>query len=244
MAEIFGNTTTTPINPDLFGGGNVNLDEYVKNTDYATSQKAGIVKPATGLIAHNGELSVELAREQDIADRSSEKPLGANLLDYAVLEGITNNPGTLTNEEKAKACEWLGASKELEYEVITEITVEETTKLITIPFGKERNSVKILIHSPTVTTTSSANFSANSRILALVGSTMLSNSQERLLLTEIDIIKGFGSIGKTSYSTNEQALGDQMQCFSEGNCEPLTDITFIRNGLIEAGTTIKVWANK
>ena len=227
-------------------GANVEIDltDYVKNTDYATHEKAGIVKPANGLIAYNGELSVELAREQDIADRSYGKPLGADLLDYAILEGITNNPITLTDEEKAKACKWLGASKELEYEVIAEITVEEATKLITIPLGKERNSVKIFIHSPTVTTISSANFSANARILALVGSTMLSNSQERVLLTEIDIIKGFGSIGKTSYSTNEQALGDKMHCFSEGNCEPLTDITFVRNGLIEAGTTIKVWANK
>lgn len=67
--KIIGVTVGTPIKPDLVGGGSdVDLSEYVKNTDYENN-KSRYVK-----------------------------------------EGLTANTETLTEEEKAKACEWLGVN--------------------------------------------------------------------------------------------------------------------------------------
>ncbi len=102
----------------------VNLDGYVKNTDYATPTKAGIVKPAefgSSLIVENGELSVELARAEDI-DNGNCAPLGTDLIYLAVEKGITTNPIILTEEEKAKAQSWLGLDT---YELVEEVTLAE-----------------------------------------------------------------------------------------------------------------------
>lgn len=88
----------------------VNLDEYVKNTDYATNSKAGVVKAGTGLaMASNGVMQIEYASEYNIKNKSGYRyPITPVFLDLAVKTGITTNTITLTEEEKAAAMEWLG----------------------------------------------------------------------------------------------------------------------------------------
>ncbi|MBQ4120348.1 MAG: collagen-like protein [Clostridia bacterium] len=112
----------------------INLDEYVKNTDYATKDNAGVVKITdydSGLIMESGKLKTSYATKANLRDKTSlHKPVTPYVLDYAVKVGLTTNTETLTDEEKAAACKWLGANGKLE--TINTITTTEEVSIIDI----------------------------------------------------------------------------------------------------------------
>lgn len=98
------------------------LVNYVKNTDLATSEKAGLVKvydspsywiqpfytDADGMLA--------LGNDEDIIkQKSSDNAVRNKDIDIAVKAGITDNQYTLTDEEKTKACGFIGAVKPTDY---------------------------------------------------------------------------------------------------------------------------------
>lgn len=89
------------------------LSEFVKFTDYAQYGKAGLVRPNASLgiaIGDTGDIRIQPAFRADIlAKTSAYKPICADTNDYAVKVGITTNTETLTDEEKASACDWVGA---------------------------------------------------------------------------------------------------------------------------------------
>ena len=89
----------------------VDLTDYVKNTDYATKDKAGVIKINSihGVSIYNGELMIERANASEIAAKKLDRnPITPAYLDIAVKTGITTNTIQLTEEEKTSACEWLG----------------------------------------------------------------------------------------------------------------------------------------
>ena len=110
-------------------GVEVNLDEYVKNTDFAdNSGKAGIVKlkPNSngGITVNNdGQLSIQAPSISNLKARDRNKPLTSAELENAMWLGITGyketwngkemvasygNQKQLTDEEKGYARAWLG----------------------------------------------------------------------------------------------------------------------------------------
>lgn len=94
------------------GLNDIDLSNYVKNTDYATAQKAGIVRASDsgGLqLDSNGFLYTVPATENNITNKDNTyRPITAQNLDFAVKTGITNNSIELTDEEKATAQNWFG----------------------------------------------------------------------------------------------------------------------------------------
>lgn len=80
---------TIPKGKDGTGGsgGDVDLSDYVKKTDYATSSKAGLVRPANGLFMSGttGAVLISKASEAQI-DAKTDKyyPIVPYNLDYAV----------------------------------------------------------------------------------------------------------------------------------------------------------------
>lgn len=93
------------------------LVDYVKFTDIAKN-KLGVVKigdygtHGINISSDSGLITTAKASEQNIKDRFSDyKPIVPTMLDIAVKEGVVNNGQPLTDEEKARACEWLGALK-------------------------------------------------------------------------------------------------------------------------------------
>jgi hypothetical protein len=96
---------------ELFGGGSVGVDlsDYVKFTDYATSTKAGVVKinPTLGIAIYDGNISVDRANESEIDQRMSMyKAIVPSTLDYAVgsVKASQTQSGTIkawasTNED-------------------------------------------------------------------------------------------------------------------------------------------------
>lgn len=97
----------------------VNLDEYVKKTDFASSDTAGVVKVhGNGLnITDGGILSISPAREWEFypGEREySNSPITPPLLTKAIKVGLTTNTETLTDEEKTAACGWLGAATNID----------------------------------------------------------------------------------------------------------------------------------
>ncbi len=91
----------------------VDLDEYVKKTDYASSTNPGVVRVAytqQGLYTHSdGWIAVWGANKDLInAKNSRHNPITTDMVDYAVKVGVTTNTEPLTQEEKKAACGWLG----------------------------------------------------------------------------------------------------------------------------------------
>jgi hypothetical protein len=100
--------------------GEIELVDYVKFTDYANTTKPGVVRTYKGfgvMTNSGGYMYIDVASKDNIEKRNSlgsdydYTPLSVKTLDYAVKVGITTNTETLTDEEKASACEWLGAVK-------------------------------------------------------------------------------------------------------------------------------------
>ena len=88
------------------------LTGYVKNTDYGSNSKAGLVQGNTNygtfINASTGVISLAEAGEGEIDARVGYRPIVPKKLDYAVKVGLTTNTLTLTDEEKAAAQNWLG----------------------------------------------------------------------------------------------------------------------------------------
>ena len=102
-------------------GVEVNLDEYVKNTDYANSVTAGLVRvmgeygvqmvsPATGTIG------IRYATDAEIDEKTSAyRSIAPKNLDYAVKSGLADNKLEWTDDEKASARGLLGAVGETDF---------------------------------------------------------------------------------------------------------------------------------
>ena len=95
----------------------VDLTDYVKNTDVATSKDYGVVKVSGQYgVGHNTSvgLFVPPSTISNIDGRgtsTSNKPLTLDKLDYAIKVALTTNKETLTDDEKVSACNWLGTAK-------------------------------------------------------------------------------------------------------------------------------------
>ena len=105
-------------------------EDYVKFTDYAQRDKKGIVQVYGGSAAHglniiDGGIYIVASNTSNIDKREANnnpssslnlnpnnfQPIVPATLDYAVKAGVTTNTIPLTDEEKASACDWLGAIK-------------------------------------------------------------------------------------------------------------------------------------
>ncbi len=83
----------------------------VGKTDYATWQKAGIVRPigTYGTGTNNDILTTVRATEEEIREKKQNyKPLVPSNQDIAFVESLVNNANALTDEQKTKAQAWLG----------------------------------------------------------------------------------------------------------------------------------------
>lgn len=110
------------------------LIDYVKNTDYATSSVAGIVKVATtGAIRLNDNniLTISGASESEITRRTSGRPILPASLDYAIKSGMTTNTLTWTEEEKLAARTLIGVPQ-----IIDNLTTDDATKVLSAKQGK------------------------------------------------------------------------------------------------------------
>lgn len=96
----------------------VDLTDYVKNTDYATSEKAGIAKInlAYGININNQALTIFKASDNEIKGKANlYRPIVPANLDLAVKTSVTTNTIELTDDEKTSARTWLGAVGDTDY---------------------------------------------------------------------------------------------------------------------------------
>ena len=91
------------------------VKNFVKDTDYATPVKAGLVKTQSSLGIEleeiSGQISIDNADNIEIDNKANiYKPITPSNLDYAVKTSLTTNTIELTDEEKTNAKNWLGIS--------------------------------------------------------------------------------------------------------------------------------------
>lgn len=103
---------------DILDG--TDLSAYVKNIDYATSNKGGVVKIQSGKgvnIQDNGVLYIAQASDTDITARESQfYPITPRKLNLAVKSALSDNNriSDMTDVEKANAREVIGAASSTE----------------------------------------------------------------------------------------------------------------------------------
>ena len=102
---------------ECIGTANVKVDltDYVKNTDYAGYNKAGVVKinGTYGIVSYNdkGDIGLTTCPNENIINKTGYYAIQPTNIDLAVKVGLTTNKETLTGEEQAKAQSWLGVPK-------------------------------------------------------------------------------------------------------------------------------------
>ena len=101
---------------EVLGAISVQVDhsEYVKFTDKSNYYNFGVVKfdNNQGIGVNNGIPFIFYAQQSEIDKKTSYRyPITPIVLDYAVKVSVCTNTITLTDEEKASACEWFGAVK-------------------------------------------------------------------------------------------------------------------------------------
>ncbi len=124
---------------ELLGKENIHVDltDYVKNTDYANKEKAGVISFLSsgygGLSMYQDKyLCISRASEVSINSKTERYcPITPDKLDYATKVGITTNTIPLTAEEQAAAQSWLGGS------MIKTIEPDENGKYSFRVYGKE-----------------------------------------------------------------------------------------------------------
>ena len=98
---------------EKIGDTKIDLSDYVKNTDYATTSKGGvvIVNNENGVgISENGVLQIVPATTAEIDAKTQErKPIVPNTLDYAIEKGLGANSLIWTDTEKLNARNTIGA---------------------------------------------------------------------------------------------------------------------------------------
>lgn len=91
----------------------VELYEYVKNTDYASKENAGVVKIDGGLgmkITNDGRIYVRGANNDEVDEKSNKFiVITPNNVDYAVMKALSDSKLEWTDDEKALARTLLGA---------------------------------------------------------------------------------------------------------------------------------------
>lgn len=103
---------------DLEGiAGKINLADYVKNTDYATNEKGGVVRvggDSAGIkLNETGMLVIAGAGTSEInAMASANRPITPAYLKYAVRTGLSQNDLEWTEAQKSSAREVIGAASE------------------------------------------------------------------------------------------------------------------------------------
>lgn len=125
----YNDLTDKPTIPD-----EVDLTDYVKNTDYATNEKAGVVRvggDSAGVkLTDAGMLVIEGAGVSEIQNMASaNRPITPLYLKYAIRTGLSKNDLEWTDEEKASARKLIGAiSKDDVFDKVTLTDTETGTK--------------------------------------------------------------------------------------------------------------------
>jgi hypothetical protein len=109
-------------------------DTKVGFTDYATTDKAGVVKinNASGIrIDSNGALYLDTANDNEIANQQGNTAIKATQTPQAVKSGLIKHDNvTLTDEEKTSACDWIGAVQKSQIGVANGIVpLDENAKI-------------------------------------------------------------------------------------------------------------------
>lgn len=104
----------------------VDLTDYVKNTDYATASKVGLIKANSSqgiFISASGDASLVQAQSNDLVNKTNKfRPLTANNMDEAFKASMTTNTQDWSDDDKTSARNLIDAvgvnDVPIEYDVI------------------------------------------------------------------------------------------------------------------------------
>ena len=99
---------------DVQANGTSVLVDGVANIPLATKDQAGLVRPvpANGInVSSTGTLNLSKLSDASLVNKNSNYAVLVSQIDLATKVGVTTNTIELTDEEKATACNWLGAAE-------------------------------------------------------------------------------------------------------------------------------------
>ena len=94
------------------------LSDGIANIPIGSNKQLGLVMQdngnETGIVIQSGVVKVYPASTTRIDSKTGSAPIVPSNLDYAVQKSITTNSNTLSADEKSNACDWLGATKDVQ----------------------------------------------------------------------------------------------------------------------------------
>lgn len=117
------------------GGAGIDLSEYVKFTDYATTDKFGVVKVSEGLYVVNGKVAINPANKIMITTRSlATMPIVPSSLNFAVKAALSDNNriSDMTEAEKANARDVIDAEEKT---IVVSWPSSSTDMSVIIPYS-------------------------------------------------------------------------------------------------------------
>lgn len=239
---------------DILVNGNTIVDENgVANIPVLDGTNIGLVKlyekdnNAGHLFVNTsgprkGCLSLNTATENTVNHRWGN-PLGANMLDYAVKQALTDGKGAeYTPTEKAMARSRLGIDT---YELITDITTEEEVSKINIELLKDYKSLKFYFIVPKVESANGIRIVNKGINIGFAPSNNVSISATRHILIDIDVYSGYGTVSISNYGTSAMAVGSPNSNYNDRDTLINEKVeVFLGNISFPIGTNIKVWGDK
>ena len=111
--EKIGSTEITV--KDVQANGTSIVTDGVANIPMATSSTPGLVRPvnANGIyVSNTGTLNLSKLSDASLPNKNANYAVLISQIDLATKVGVTTNTITLTDEEKANACNWVGAGQQ------------------------------------------------------------------------------------------------------------------------------------
>lgn len=197
---------------EFLGTTAVDLTDYVKNTDYATSSVGGVIKIANNYyygLALNSSYQLYIVKAPDaqvIEKENTYRPIVPANLDLAVKTGVTTNTIGLTDEEKAAAQDWLGVKT-----AVVELTAD-SVELATNTIHNASELALLTITLPTFDSTfiSQLNFTSGATATAFI-------APDTIKWAGDDIVSGaFVPAANTRYTILFYSDGSNLRAVSQG----------------------------
>ena len=194
----------------------VDLTDYVKKTDYASTSNYGVVKAvlSSGVGANaKGELYINPSYKSDVDSKSSHRlPIVPNILDYAVMKALTDSKNhEWTDDEKALACSLLNALNLANLGGAFRVASDGKLQLV----GASKDKIQLQASSSTPIVPSTLSYAIKEG---------LANNKEEWSDDEKALARALlGAIGSNEYATNTKAgvvianADNGLQMYSNGN---------------------------
>lgn len=215
---------------NMLGVEDVDLTDYVQNTDYATSSKGGVVKTGNTIgILSTGEIGVIPATANDVkVGTNSNNPITPSRQNASVFYGLakasgditqsasSNEVGTYTDDAKSAIQTMLGVPSA--DDVVTDVQVNGTSVttdgVATIPIANGQNTLGLTQYNSTYGVTVNAN--GRVQVFPAISSEIKGGTNDRRPITpSVQHESAFYGLAKAAGDSTQSASNNAVGTYTD-----------------------------